>query len=414
MRRLMLGLVVVFLLAGVLSTAAQDAPPQPTAISTPDVVATAQALVERAEAIQDQTLNTINSFMGLIQVAGVILAFITAVVGIFGFFGGRKVVVDMFDARKLLNETIENRKEYEVKQKEIITQFKEIDNLQTNLITQVKNVSEAISLTQLGLRQADMGNYVVASEIFREANKINPNNPVIRYFTGDLYLRIGNIREGKRNLKFAIENGDSPSAKASYAYALRLEGDQDELGRNQRYQQAEKYFLEVYQQDRDLLDISGESAFGALAGLYKRQGNYKDAMKYYKHCASITPRSSYAVNNLGLLYYRWGEEIEANSEQARKKAQDCFKQSKENALYAVKLSSADYWRFFDLITACTALDESFEDVIEGHITQAFNRKPLDTDVDKLLGGLEELEKAPNPPKDIERVITDVKARAGIK
>ncbi|MCU0466083.1 MAG: hypothetical protein MUF38_16130 [Anaerolineae bacterium] len=161
-----------------------------------------------------------------------------------------------------------------------------------------------------------------------------------------------------------------------------------------------------------MLDISGESAFGALAGLFKRQGNYKGAAKYYEHCLSISPRSSYAANNLGLLYYRWGERIGLKPEEALEKAREYFQQSKANALYAVKLSSADYWRFFDLITAGTVLNEPFDD-IEGHITQVFNRKPLKTDVDKLLGGLEELEKAPNPPKYIDRVITEVKQRAGM-
>lgn len=354
MKRLMLGLMVVFLLTGVLSTAAQDATPQPPATPTPDVIATAQALVERAEAVQDQTLNSINSFMASIQVLSGILGIVFAVIAYIN--------------------------------------FRQTSELSQRIKEEINPFVRSLSLTQFGLRQVDMGNYVVASEIFREANKLNPNNPIIRYFTGDLYLRIGNIREGKRNLKFAIENSDSPSAKASYAYALRLEGDQDEIGRDERYALAKKYFLEVYQQDKDLLDISGESAFGALAGLCKRQGNYQDAMKYYKHCASITPRSSYAVNNLGLLYYRWGKEIGLTPEEAHKKAREYFQQSKNNALYAVKLSSADYWRFFDLITACTALYEPF-DVIEGHIMQAFNRKPLKTDVDKLLGGLEELKSA---------------------
>ncbi len=207
MKRLILGLMLVFLLVGVLPTAAQDATPQPLASPTPDVVATAQELVERAEAVQDQTLNSINSFMASIQVLSGILGIVFAVIAYVNF-----------------------------RQTSEISHW--ISELPQRIKDEINPFARSLSLTQLGLRQVDMGNYMTASEIFREANKLNPNNPVIRYFTGDLYLRIGNIREGKRNLKFAIENGDSPSAKASYAYALRLEGDQNEMIRNKRYQQA--------------------------------------------------------------------------------------------------------------------------------------------------------------------------------
>lgn len=375
----------------------------------PDIVATAQALVDDAERIQEKTLDSVNTLLGMIQVFGIAVAIVGAFLSILGFiligFGFR----NNLRLGEELKKARDASREYEVAS----TVLQEARDLRKELDTQLEQATQSLSLVQLGTRQVDIGNINVALDIFRQAEQLNSDNPVIKYFIGDLYLRRGQYEEGISKLKPISQRTDLLVAQASYAYALRLKADKSmsQTSKKHDYDTARQVFEELMKKDSNLLDISGECAFGALAGLHKREGDYDKARKIYEHCHAVTPHSSYPVNNLALLYYRFSKHINLDTEQdARAIALGYFEQARNRARYAINISSAEYWNLFDLLTADVALEKASIDELEAHIQQIEERKPIAADIGKLLDGLIHLKEADNPPQHAAAIVAMIESR----
>jgi tetratricopeptide (TPR) repeat protein len=449
-------LLIVILVMGIVwsPALAQDTPtPSPleneqSAMRPPDILATAQAMVEYAERVQQSTLDRIGSFMTFLEAAGVIVTILGVLIGGLAAYRSINISSRLSEIEEAKTDIFETRGEYNsvlaelrttisqaeitqtqanIRQQTLENLLSEALELQTNLENKLRDqnnqLGRALSLAQLGARQTQLGNKTGALNIFREAAEIVKNNPMIHYFMGDLYLRLGDYHEGSKNLKITIEQEPNfLPAKLALAYALRLEGDRDKHLRAERYKQAEELFMEVYasDKDRDLLDVTGESAYGALAGLYKRMGQYDKAREFYEHCETITPYSSYPIVNLGLLYYSHGEHLtipeKFAGQDTRSIALHYFETTRKRAIYAITISSADHWRFFDLIVSETVLMDTDDKItlehVQDHIDQAFARTPIQEDRDKILDSLDAIRQAPNPPKHIDDVIQAIKSRLG--
>lgn len=333
-----------------------------------------------ATARANLSLDTIDRILGILQVMGVVIAVATAVIAFAGYRTSREFSEEMTkirdlqgDIQKALEEAdqvrdllgkVENAQQRtERLRSEVSTNLAAITGFRDELASNLREVDEHINnaykagaLSQLGQRQIALGNISAAAKTFRDVCVLDPENPIYQYFLGDLLIRQDRVEEGLHYLNLARQDSYKyPSADASYAYALRLRGDgeSDPIKREGLYYESGKIFLGVYEIDRGLIDISGESVFGALAGLYRRQGRYNDALQWYDHCRQTTPGNSYPVNNLAVLHFRLGNQTEA---------QRYFRQAVSLALEKLGSRSSDYWARFDLVTAKAALGDSRENL----------------------------------------------------
>lgn len=279
-------------------------------------------------------------------------------------------------------------------------------NQTAEVAEQSRRVAQAFGLGMLASRQVDMGNWKAALEIYLSAAELNPEDRVVNYFIGDLYLRLGKAREGISYLERARQGSKFSSAEASYAYALRLLADEDRIRDSQRarYQDVEKILKNVYKDDPYLLDISGESVFGTLASLYRRIGDIEQAIEWYEHAHRVTPKDTYPLNNLAILYYR-------HRPQERAKALEYFQEARTKGLRTLHQDVQNYWVLFDLITAEIALEEAdYLQRIQDYLKRIQDLKPSKIDIRKLFDGLEELKQSKPQPTGIHQGIDVVKKR----
>ena len=431
--------------ADVFAQTVEPTPPPPVLAPVADPVAEAQALVDRANDLFERSQGAVNTILTLAQVATGIFA----IAAVINFFNSRQTRAEirndfqndltaietsvekyeaLLDEFKAFRASMEAEVEgirhlksiFEQSAGEIEVRLDEARRLRDDLNTKldgmqsrVENAARALSLSHLGTRQVDLRNMQMARTLFLEALRLDPDNEVINYFVGDLYLRDGRIDEGKEHLERAIKSGSFPAAEATYAYALRLCGDREQTKSIQKdyYRRAEERFLRVSAIDSRLLDISGESAFGALAGLYRRDGRIAKAIEWYEHARSITPQNSYPVNNLGILHYRF------TGQEGTDRAQgfEYFREARRKALYLLKVEES-YWNYFDLITAEAVLSQVsaeqanvFLDIKE-RIDRMFELQPPENDLRKLIRGLNDLANARDPAPMLQQVIAEVERR----
>jgi tetratricopeptide (TPR) repeat protein len=393
-------------------------PPISQGYSADDALIQAQEANIRA----DVALDSIDKILGIIQVMGVVVAIATAVIALAGYRTSRDLNEEMDslhklendienaldevrDVRRLLSQVESAQQTTDRLRSEVGVNLADLRGLRDELSANMRSLDEHISnvykaggLSQLGQRQIGLGNLGAAAKVFQDVCDLDPTNPIYQYFLGDLLMRLGRVEQGINHLRTARQdNYKYPSADASYAYALRLRGDQEEnaVQRERLYYESGEIFLGVYEVDPELVDISGESVFGALAGLFRRQRRYDDALHWYEHCRRVTPHNSYPINNLAVLNF-----FQGNHEEARR----YFKQVVVIAKEKLTARSSDYWARFDLITARVAMGESFEtlaDDLEKLEDVAAN--PLE----KFLYGLQELKTANHPPAGVVEVIDQI-------
>ncbi|MCC7446482.1 MAG: tetratricopeptide repeat protein [Anaerolineae bacterium] len=283
-----------------------------------------------------------------------------------------------------------------------------LQTMQTQLDDGMKRVTDhadksaqAIGLVQLAQQQLHRGDVAGAIAHLEQASQLDPGNRALHYVTGDASVRQGDLTGGTEHLRQAgAGSGDYPSADVLYAYALRLQGDaaKNPAEREQLYNQAGAIFLKALEKNPHLLDASGESVFGALGSLYRRQQRLPQAVAFYQQAQKVTPHNSYPVNNLAILEWLQGN---------RDKAAQYFQQSLDLATRKLTVSPADYWAWFDRITAEIALGKAPEDVSQ-HLDTVLNVARDPDALHKFLDGLQELAQLPNPPASLNPVITRLK------
>jgi tetratricopeptide (TPR) repeat protein len=376
--------------------------PAPTT-SADDALAQAQRLDDKASL----ALNTLNTALSVVGFVGFAVAVIG---GIFSYFGLRNYMqqrdelrAELADARNIINNANTSLDEIRRFHHETEQNLDALKGLREQISQDLEatdkrshDVTQALAHAQLGQQQILIGNLNAALTSLETACKFDPDNRVIRYFLGDVHVRLERLEDGIEHLKKAIEGDDFPAANVSYAYALRLRGDNetDPTRREMWYAEATAIFLKEFTKNPELMDISGESAYGALAGLYRRQGRIDKAIEIYEHA-----QNSYPVNNLAILNY-----LRGNREEARK----YFEMSQDMANQKLVSRRSDYWTWFDLITAKVAL-ESDRDEIARDLESAIKLAPGVKPLEKLLLGIEELVSIPNGPTFDELVMDRLKA-----
>jgi tetratricopeptide (TPR) repeat protein len=388
-----------------LSLFQRTTPAPVTAPSKDGILAAAQEANARAT----DALNKMDTMLQFIQVSGILIGAIAGIAVVFGFVNNQELRAEIdkiHDLREQVNLTMAK---IENLVGEVNSKTHGLDSLQDQIHADLKaiearnnKITEALGLAQFAQRQIAVGNLRSAADALEDACKLDPTNRINHFFLGDILLRSGRMSEGIEHLQRAREGSYRiPAADGSYAYVLRRLGDRekDKVRRDIYYAQAKALFLEIYQSDPDLVDIGGESVLGALAGLYRREGDYEEALKYYRHVHSVTPNNSYPLLNLGVVNYRLGNYADA---------QGCFIQARDKAEEKLRLSNADYWRWFDYVTAQIGLEADYERVSQD-LERVLNLAPAN-DLRKLIYGLDDLRQAEKPPAHIGEYIARIEAK----
>ncbi|MBI1258251.1 MAG: TIR domain-containing protein [Chloroflexi bacterium] len=128
--------------------------------------------------------------------------------------------------------------------------------------------------------------------------------------------------------------------------SLRARDASDDLQGSKLISDAQSSLLAALTPQPNLLDLDDESWWGTLGGVYKRAGNYGEAIRAYEHARGVTPESSYPLSNMALLY-------------ALDKQPDKMRQTytivERVGRKTVEQSPLDHWAYSDLILAELAL-----------------------------------------------------------
>ena len=364
----------------------------------------------------ERAVNTINMWMGMMQVSGVLLALAGGFLGFIGLRSFRQIQEE-FEApieeekqniRAIREQYEQERAEGEAKiaelRAEYNAQLEQLTQLIPAMEMEVNNVTKTVSLLQFAQQQMLIGNVESAVAILESVCALDQDNPIAHYFLGDVYLRMDRIADGITHLDIArqADDYDLPSADASYAYLLRLQGDQsdDPQVRENYYFESEQIFRALWHDHPTLLDITGESVYGAMAGLCRREGRDEEAILWYERCQTITPNNTYPLNNLALLRLQKPETRDA--------ALTNFARIRTLAEQKLRFDFDDYWLWFDLLTARIALDEGYDQVKKDLQTVFELTAPLVQPLQKFFEGLDDLKVLPTGPKDINKVQVQIR------
>ncbi|QPC81826.1 TIR domain-containing protein [Phototrophicus methaneseepsis] len=269
--------------------------------------------------------------------------------------------------------------------------------VQDNLQTHDRKI-QALTLAQLGQIQIEKRNWDAALRTFVDANSHDPENLLINYFLGELYII-------KRDLDQAIVHLNKthvgeivlPEAEAALALALRLKGQasSEESERSNLFNEAEERYEAALKVDDKIKDLHGESYWAGLGALQRRQGRYRDAIDSYTKAEVITPDNSYPIVNLAALHLHDG-----NVDMAKRYYQRTMKFAEESL--AVK--PTDKWAQADKITCSLVLLNS--DVAIELLSNMLHEGDLSDRpvIDSFLSGLYFIRESPTPPTGLKDLI----------
>jgi tetratricopeptide (TPR) repeat protein len=150
-------------------------------------------------------------------------------------------------------------------------------------------------------------------------------------------------------LEHALEiEPELPQALATLGYVYRRQAEELSMGpeRIEKFNLAEAKLLEALRISPRLIDDDGESWWGSLGGLYRRQGQVDQAIYAYEQAAKVTPRSSYPFSNLALLFM---------AKRDRQAMLQTYEKVEQLALTESQAEANNYWAFGDLLTSRLAL-----------------------------------------------------------
>ncbi len=262
-----------------------------------------------------------------------------------------------------------------------------------------------LQLQMLAQQQVRSGNYDTAIFRLLEAYPLDPHNQTTNYLLGYLYTAQRRFEEASDYLKTALDTDpEFAPALAALGLAQRRFGDQikdNQHERNRYWAEAETNLLRALDSDASLVDADGESYFGTLGGLYRRQKRYEDATLAYEQALRATPQSSYPVSNLATLYKHAGEED---------KAATMFERVQQAAETKLSSNAGDHWARLDLAQAYLVLGNATEAI--NQYNQVITQKPSIGALYTALDTLNFLSEAPQPPQKIGKVIEAIQQAIG--
>ncbi len=352
MRRL-LALLLMALLCSVMVAQAQEATPEPPdavvqamATQAADALERAESAIERAEQRIDTTLNLVNvllASLGLaVTVGGVVIA-------VLGYIGIRQYIQHKIEESI---ESIANR-------------------VETAVIQRTEQASRALALLPIGERQYLVQDYSGALKTYQRALELHSHNAVIHYHIGIVHLLMNDLLAAETSLDRAIElDAQFLPARAARGYTIRRKGEQLPEGkdRDDMFQDAARILNTVLDQSPYLVDIDGQSWWGALGSLYRKQGKIDRAIDAYNEAARVTPFSSYPFSNLALLYGQKGDtaQMEHHYERVERLAHD-----------RSLIEPNNYWWYTDLLASRLALGRPQAD-IDRALQDALDTRPSDS------------------------------------
>lgn len=466
-RRLLWTLCFVMLLTVIQPVLAQTETPTSSSLdeaitSTPDA-ADVQTMLERAEREVDRAF----SLLGLFEAIGLVVTVFALGAGFIGpIVGG----IYTRNVQKANREVQGARRELEKTRKDVETQLEATRNLQDTsrelekrlnsasddfkraseeLDTRVRNALKELeeqmiqnrtqlielraalkdsvldqqarttralqgqSLQVLGERQYRERNLEGAIETLNRAIELDDRNPITHYQIGYVYVQHGVLDEAEFHLKKALEiDPKLGQAMATLGYVYRRMAEKLEMSKERidKFNQAERLLLDALEISDRLIDSDGESWWGSLGGLYRRQGQIDQAIHAYERAAKVTPRSSYPFSNLAMLYLAKGN-LDAMREN--------FARVEQLASAETQADSNNYWAFADLVTSRLAQNKIKE--TDAAMASLLYTVPsgssyvleslLDT-LERLLKGLGGTEAAPQIPPYIRGIRDHIEKFSG--
>ena len=289
-----------------------------------------------------------------------------------------------------------------------LTQQAEQSKAQVNDLTQMiveqledarqraENSFRVLTLQQLVDQQVQSRNYDMAIAMLQEAHDLEPDNQSTNYLLGYLYISKKRFQEALDYLQrvFEVDPNFAPALAAMGLAQSRLGRQiEDPQTRNGYWAQAEVNLIKALDKDPGMIDADGESYYGTLGGLYRRQERHADAMRAYEKAVEVTPHSSYPVGNLAVLYQYLGEVD---------KAQGMFARVEQIVGKIIQDRPGDYWARLDLAQAL--LIQGKTEAAFAQYDEIIGRKTPSTALSSAISTLEFLANASLPIKGLTEAI----------
>jgi len=363
----------------------------------------ATALLERA----NDAVNFADSVLSFLEGASVVLGVMIAL----GAWMLRNSVQDQIAGIRAENELVQKRlADREAALQALETEVAE--RLDAALADTQREIEEArqradrsfklLNSLVLAEQQVRAHNHASALRILMDVLDLEPDNYAINYLLGYLYSLRKEYDRAIQHLEdsLAREDGFAP-AIAALGLALRRKGDSlsapaDRELRNEIWAQAEARLLAALRLDPHLTDAEGESYYGSLGGLYRRQGRYGDAIEAYRRAEQVTPGSSYPLINLASLYWYQGD-----TQQAR----EYFQRVHNAARLKLDTNPLDNWARADYAQALVVLGQRDEALRQ--IDFVRENHPEEGLLLTIRSGLEFLAGAPTPIDGLDTLIAAI-------
>lgn len=282
-----------------------------------------------------------------------------------------------------------------------------LDTMLQQTMTQIETVQQqardsfhVLSLLVLAEQQVRAHNLDTAIRTLQHAYDLAPDNHATNYLLGYLYTTRKQFDEAIARLEHCLKlEPDFAPAIAALGLALRrkgdgIDGEDRQTERDRLWAQAENKLLQALETDSRLTDADGESYYGTLGGLYRRQNRYEAALRAYEQARQVTPGSSYPIINLASLYKHQGNDQEAEA---------YFRQVLRAAELQLDDDPRDYWTRADYAQAKLVLGRPAEALAELRtmLEHVQGRGVLET----VHSGLQFLAESPTPIKGLDDMIT---------
>ncbi len=380
-RRFVVFLFILLSLLGSTAVLAQDG-----AAATPDVAARAESAADRAAqsaAAARLAANDASSYLSIFESIGTMIGVMT---GIFvpllavvaGFVGLNRLGNarnELGDAKKQFEDDLDKLRlsiqdDLRAKQEELDALKDELRKSAEDERLKSVQASFALSLLPLGERQYQFKDLDGALSTYRQALSLDPDNIVILYKLGYVYVQMGLTDDARVHLERALElQDDFAPALATLGYVERRVAEplpMQNIQRGQQLARAEQLIRRALAISPKLVDEDGESWWGSLGGLHRRRGQVDEAIDCYVRATEVTPQASYPYGNLAQLYLFKND---------RARMREMYQQTERMALRRVMLDTTDFWAFADLLVAQLALGKTADagDTLAG----LFGAAPLD-------------------------------------
>lgn len=398
-------LAILIALFAVINSYRQDDGPDPS-MDVPEKVTRDEALLilERADDASNQ--------------AGNILSFLEVLLAIAGFLGAGLVWIvrgtlentekDVRELMRQLEDRFYNREQALVTlEQELRQEVRAMREATTEQMQEAQHMAQnafrVLRLQLLAEQQVRAHNFDSAIDTLEHAYNTDPNDHATNYLLGYLYTR-KDVNQAIRYLERALElESNFTPGIAALGLTLRRKGDKitdpdrfDE--RDRLWAQAESKLREALNRDPRLTDADGQSYYGSLGGLYRRQKHYYAAIDAYERAHKVTPASSYPLINLASIHKYLGNDEDAIY---------YFREVAEGAELTLDDNPRDLWTRCDYAQALMVLGQRAEAMKQVNIL--LEQEPNPGILETVLDGLRFLANVPTPIPHLPDMIAELEA-----